>query len=58
MNTPKLKPIDYTPGEYVFDPNDEFMTYEEREAQRLHAMRAFELMFGKPEENDVEVSDE
>lgn len=53
-----LTPIDYTPSGYVFDPNDEFMTYEEWRMQRLHAMRAFELMFGKPEENDVEVSDE
>lgn len=55
MNIPKdLTPIEYTPSGYVFDPNDESMTYEEWKTQRLHTMRALELMFSKKEESNDE----
>lgn len=55
MNVPKdLAPIDYTPSGYVFNPKDELMTYEEWRTQRLHTMRALELMFSEKEESNDE----
>lgn len=55
MKTPKnLTPIDYTPSGYVFNPQDESMSYEEWKAQRLRTMCKFELMFGMKKETDYE----